>query len=289
MTMRNPDLGQLEDRDLALTVKCLHCQAPAGQPCTTTDNTGTHPLENFPAHLGRIRRAQRHQRLIAEHARSDQMPNPATDTREVDSNAPTAHTGRENCTPTTAGPIIGIDPSLTSSGLAILGATPNPTIHLIGQPGFKDDPRHIKGQRIRTIRTRIMNLVPRNTTLAVIEGRSYGHNLPGTDERSHLWWLISDALDHLKIPVAVCPPTTLKKWATDNGAARKPAVITAIERMWPGIQLPENPSAPRAERKADAADALALATIGAQHSTWRMPYPVLERHKLAITKIAWPQ
>lgn len=190
--------------------------------------------------------------------------------------------------PSNHGPVAGIDPSLRCSGVTILGTHPQPQIHLIGQDGSNDDPRHIKGARIRHIRTRIMDLIPRNTTLAVIEGRSFGNNLPGTDERSHLWWLICDALDHLKIPIAVCPPTTLKKWATDHGHAKKPEVIAAIEHMWPGIQLPENPKAKRDERKADSADSLALATIGQQHLRMPMPYLVLERHKLALTKIVWP-
>lgn len=58
------DLQDVVDHDSALTVSCNHCDAPEGQPCTTTDRYGRrHPLLHFPAHPGRVKRAERIARL----------------------------------------------------------------------------------------------------------------------------------------------------------------------------------------------------------------------------------
>ncbi len=62
--MRSPSLDQLTDHDAALTVSCNHCRAAAGEPCTAPDRYGVrHPLRNFPAHTGRVKRAERIVRL----------------------------------------------------------------------------------------------------------------------------------------------------------------------------------------------------------------------------------
>ncbi|GGG04317.1 hypothetical protein GCM10007304_18040 [Rhodococcoides trifolii] len=175
--------------------------------------------------------------------------------------------------------VIGLDLSLVCTGIAHIATNrPDPIVHLVTSRGHRTDTRATKGARIRDIRNRIMNTIPRNTTLVVLEGISYASNNPGTDERHHLWWLISDALDHLDIPLAVCPPATLKKFVCDKGNAPKAAVVAAIARMWPTTELPTD----------DAADSLGLATIAAQHTKIPLPFPILERHKLALTKIDWP-
>jgi crossover junction endodeoxyribonuclease RuvC len=182
--------------------------------------------------------------------------------------------------------VIGLDLSLVCTGLTRIDhktrhGTEGTEVRtqLVTSRGHRTDHRSVKGARIRGIRDNVMTRIPRNTSLVVLEGISYASNNPGTDERHHLWWLISDACDHLGIPLTVCPPSTLKKFTTDNGAAKKAAVVAAVARMWPHVDLPTD----------DAADSLGLATIGAQHTHIPLPFPVLERHKLALTKIEWPQ
>ena len=61
MAMRNPSLDQLAQRHHAMTVACTYCGAKADEPCIRTDyRTGEkRPVENFPAHLPRINRANR--------------------------------------------------------------------------------------------------------------------------------------------------------------------------------------------------------------------------------------
>lgn len=51
-------------RDESLAVICTHCSAKAGEVCTAKDRYGVrHPLENFPAHIARTKRAERQKRL----------------------------------------------------------------------------------------------------------------------------------------------------------------------------------------------------------------------------------
>ncbi|KJF21941.1 hypothetical protein C7T36_18345 [Rhodococcus sp. AD45-ID] len=271
--MRSPDLQQLEDRELALIVSCRYCQAPSGQPCTTTDNTGTHELTNFPAHLGRITRAQRIQRLIADRPRSPEMPHTHTDPRES-----TEERHSATHSPSNRRPVVGIDPSLTGTGIAII-INNTPQLQTIASRGKRDDTWQQRATRLTDLRNRTMNLIPRNTELAIIEGPAYAAQGSGNHDRAGYWWMLYQALTALKIPTAVCPPTTRAKWATDKGNAGKADVAMAIAKHWPETTI----------RGDDQADALCFATIAAQHLNHPMPYLILERHKLALTKIAWPQ
>lgn len=176
--------------------------------------------------------------------------------------------------------VVGLDPSLVSFGVTTLTPGHDPHTHLANSTGHRDDTWQQRQTRITQHRNNVMALIPRNTQLACIEGPAYSRGAdPGAWDRAHLWWLIIDALTALRIPYAVVPSTTLKKHICDRGNAKKAEVVAAIARMWPNLQLPTD----------DAADAAALATIAAQHLGYPLPFLVLERHKLALAKIDWPQ
>lgn len=175
--------------------------------------------------------------------------------------------------------VCGLDPSLTSTGLAILRTDHTPRLHTIASTGRKSDSWSQRQARLHTLRNDVMALIPRDTTLAVIEGPSLASTGTGQHDRAWYWGKLFDAFTHLRIPVAVCPPTTRAKWATDRGNAGKADVAVAVARMWPGVEI----------RGDDQADALAFASIAAQHLHLPVPYRVLERHKLAVAKIEWPE
>ncbi|MGW6376267.1 hypothetical protein ACWFRB_09410 [Rhodococcus sp. NPDC055112] len=178
----------------------------------------------------------------------------------------------------TIGPVVGIDPSLTGTGLAIIRPDTTPELHTIASTGRKSDTWQQRATRLTNLRNHTMGLVPRNTTLAIIEGPAYAAQGAGIHDRAGYWWMLFQALTALGIPTAVCPPTTRAKWATDKGNAGKADVAMAIAKLWPNTEI----------RGDDQADALCFATIAAQHLGRPMPYPVLERHKLAVAKIVWP-
>ena len=177
--------------------------------------------------------------------------------------------------------VTGIDPSLTGTGLAVLtstGGRVDTMLRTVGSTGKRSDTWAMRGARLTKLRNETMRWVPRDTTLAVMEGPAYGVQGSGIHDRAGYWWMLYQALTALKIPVAVCPPTTRAKWATDKGNSGKADVAVAVSRLWPVVEW----------RGDDEADALALASMGAQHIGMPVPYMVLERHKLAVSKIEWP-
>jgi Holliday junction resolvasome RuvABC endonuclease subunit len=177
-----------------------------------------------------------------------------------------------------SGPIVGIDPSLTATGVCVLTPHRTPRLRTVGSTGTRTDTWQRRGHRMRDLRDRIMATIPNDTTLACIEGPAYNAQTPSNWDRAHLWWLLHDALTWMRVPTAVIPPATRAKFATDKGNADKTAVAIAAARMWPGTTISDN----------NQADALILATTGAVKLRTPVPFTVLERHRLALSKIVWP-
>lgn len=183
--------------------------------------------------------------------------------------------------------VVGIDLSLTGTGLAVIGSAgagaPWPLeavrLHTIASRGKRSDAWDARAARLVQLRNDTMRLIPRDTELAVLEGPAFGAKGAGQHDRSWYWGKVFDALTSVGIPIAVCPPTTRAKWATDKGNAGKTDVAIAVAKLWPELEI----------RGDDQADALCLGSIGAQHLGLPVPYRVLERHKLALSKIEWPQ
>ncbi len=188
--------------------------------------------------------------------------------------------------------VVGIDPSLTNCGIAILDAGQPVHLTAVGHAGRDGANYDNRSDRIvsqcRTVIAAILDvgspgknctsLPTRLPDLAVIEGPAYGANLPSNHDRAGLWWGLYSALRARKIPTAVVAPGTRAKWATGHGRATKTDVLTAVRTWWPGTII----------RNHDIADALVLATIGAHHHGDPMPFPVKPRHTLALEAIAWP-
>ena len=126
--------------------------------------------------------------------------------------------------------VIGLDPSLTGTGVAhaegLLTITSKPDDTLTG-----------RRNRLRGIVHQLDDVVlgvkpwrfERTPDLVVIEAPSLAqHSQAGTLDRNGLWWLIVDRLLCLGVPVAEVPPSTLKKFATGKGNATKPDMRVAL-------------------------------------------------------------
>lgn len=174
--------------------------------------------------------------------------------------------------------VVGIDHSLSRTGIVIVRDEQPPEQISVVSTGKASDGRVARGRRMRSMRTDILDQIPRDADLTLMEGLSFGHNFPGQDRIHHLWWLISDGFDHLGLPLTSIPPGSLKKWATDNGNADKAQMKQALSGMWPGTVWAND----------DVVDAGGCATIAAQHLGLPLHYLVLERHSLAISQIVWP-
>lgn len=122
--------------------------------------------------------------------------------------------------------VVGIDLSLTSTGLALADGTTHtirtgPGDHLADQHNRL---RHIVDE-IERLTGAGYYLAP---SLAVVEGPSYGSSGAGTWDRAGLWWLLIDHLLTRAVPVAVVPPAVLKRYATGRGKATKADMRVAL-------------------------------------------------------------
>lgn len=177
--------------------------------------------------------------------------------------------------------VAGIDPSLTSAGVAILEH--GQPIHL-GRYGFPGHNGASYQSRSRRVRKQVQDVIRqcRGVDLAVIEEHPYAIRLSASEfDRSGLWHGIYGSLDAHNIPIAVVANTTAKKWITGKGNAPKVDVMPIIND-WYADQMPYPVECD------DIADALGLAAMGAHHLGDPMPFTVKERHTTGLEAVQWP-
>lgn len=174
--------------------------------------------------------------------------------------------------------VLGVDPSLTGTGLAVVGPGRCVTA-TIGSKGSRDDSLTARDGRLSALADRVTDYATPDTVLAVIEGPAMGSRVGSTLDRHGLWWRIVHRLHQRDIPVAVCPPTVAKKWAAGKGTADKIGVALAVARLWPAAEPADD----------NQCDALALATMGGQWLDLSLPCGrPLARHLGALSGVAWP-
>lgn len=153
--------------------------------------------------------------------------------------------------------VVGVDPSLTGTGLAELKFPDSgPAWGLIrtfpSKPAKTLAARH---RRLSDLAHEISDAIlqaPNHPDLVVIESPAYSRNMGSMHDRSGLWWLVvSIVID--AVPVLEVAPTVRAKYATGMGNAGKDAVLLAVERRWPEAGVKDN----------DEADAVTLAALGA--------------------------
>jgi crossover junction endodeoxyribonuclease RuvC len=161
--------------------------------------------------------------------------------------------------------VVGLDLSLTSPGVAV-GAglhIPKPPRKLVGAP------------RIRWITNAV---TAHAADLYVIEGPAYSRALgAGHHEAAGLWWAVQLELWERDIPVAIVPPSVLKKYATGRGNASKDQVLAAVVRRYAHMPITGN----------DEADAYVLYAMGLDH-LGHAPLPVPQSQRAALDSVAWP-
>jgi len=117
-------------------------------------------------------------------------------------------------------PVVGIDPSLTGTGLAYGGES---------EKILTAKASTVRGQlqRMNTIASRVALHVP-DGALVVMEGPALGR---GAQAWHHvlggLWWILAATVTNRGATLVEVPPKTLKKFATGNGNADKAAMCAA--------------------------------------------------------------
>ena len=121
--------------------------------------------------------------------------------------------------------VLGIDPSLTATGLAL----PD------GQSQVYKPPKCCNRgmRRLRKIRQKIMGVVEAyQPDLVVIEGYAFGARYSHSHSLGELGGAIRLALYEAGVPYIDVPPTVLKMFATGKGNASKEKVLVeAIRRL----------------------------------------------------------
>ena len=189
---------------------------------------------------------------------------------------------------TTAQRVIGIDPALSRTGIAVIEYAANSCLAqtwVVATETPAESTVEEDYRRICLVASRVAAVMPKQATLAVIEAPALDAEWGNSWDRAAVWWWIVGTLLQRNVPVAKVAPLTLKKWATGTGGTpRKPVtkgrIVHAMHGLWPGVP------ATSSELRHHECDALALATIGAQHLGW--PVPVRKHHGDAHAVIKWP-
>jgi crossover junction endodeoxyribonuclease RuvC len=181
--------------------------------------------------------------------------------------------------------VIGFDPSLTCSGLAIwslddyagerVSSTTIP-VPTIPHATLREDGYRI-ARMVKTATTAIDALVYRRRSLALFEGPiPHMRNAGKQHERAGVFWGVATHLLGFA-DIARVPPSVLKKYWTGNGNADKPRMVEAVGNHWSG----------RLVRTDDEADALALAHMGVRAILGPSPwfYPT---DTTLLRKVDWP-
>ncbi len=183
---------------------------------------------------------------------------------------------------------LGIDPSLTSTGVAILRDGRPIRLRSVGSGTLNARDYDHRSDRIGKQLRDVMEEAgwhpggwQGKPDLAVIEGPAYGACNASTHDGSGLWWRIYAQLRGHRIPIVTVAPMTRAKWATGKGNSKKREVVTAVRatwKQWQGHIADDN-----------IADALCLAEIGARGCGDELHFTPRRRHIEAMhNSIAWP-
>lgn len=152
--------------------------------------------------------------------------------------------------------IIGIDPSMTSTGLCIVDrrASGNDFTAVCRTIKTKsgDGSWTTQYERIALITAHITEELEKLPTLVSMEAPAFSRVQGHQHDRSGLWWGIFAACWRRGIPVITPTTNQRMQYATGKGNADKDIVLASAIRRWPDVDFAGN----------DEADALILAAIG---------------------------
>lgn len=171
--------------------------------------------------------------------------------------------------------VIGLDPSLTSIGLAY-GEGP-----LVRPQSLK--PKKLRGaERMAWIRSQlqaVLTVVERDESLdhvtVIMEGPAFASETSMAYEMGGAGWVMRMVWHDNRVPWFEVPPSTLKMFVTGKGNARKPEMVSELAKR-SGLTLATD----------DEADALALYCVGREmlglsHALGKLPLT----HLRAMAKV----
>ena len=159
--------------------------------------------------------------------------------------------------------IVGIDLSMTSTGVVVMDARPldllpgglqdRVKLHRVQSKPVKDPAWDDRLHRMGDIIQRVVSKVDPGA-LVFLEAPAYGATGAGTFDRSGLWWMLFATLSGAGCVIVPVSPAQRMLYATGKGGGKdagKDAVIAAVVRRYPWAEVTGN----------DVADALVLAAM----------------------------
>lgn len=122
---------------------------------------------------------------------------------------------------------VGIDPSLSGTGLVILDENANVIEALSLKAGKEEDPL-----RFMKLTEKIMKYIDTATDKVVIEGFSFGSRGAGVSKMYGIGWCIRVYLEMNSVQWGEVAPTALKKFASNRGNAKKEDIVLPVFKKW---------------------------------------------------------
>lgn len=173
--------------------------------------------------------------------------------------------------------IVGLDLSLTATGVAILAADQARAM-TIRSKGKADDGLLSRALRLHNLSLDILH-VALTADVVIIEQPAYGQTGGSHHDRSGLWWLVMDGLttDVDGERFAEATPQAVKMYATGKGNASKSEVLAAVIKRYPAADVAND----------NEADALVLAAIGARLAGKPIEESLPVANLRAMDKVRW--
>lgn len=150
----------------------------------------------------------------------------------------------------------GVDPSLTSCGVTLLGSVNHSAV--LGQSGVTKLRLDERVGAVTDLAYRVMSTIcwhGQHPELVLIEGPDVSRPFGGLVERVELIYELTRRLLDRGIPVGWVPSPIIKGYATGKGGGKnaKKAVLDAAQTTWPDLKI----------KKTDQADSAFLAAMAA--------------------------
>ena len=187
---------------------------------------------------------------------------------------------------------VGIDPSLTSSGVAVIVDGRLAHYSRWGRAGTHGESYTTRNRRVRRmVREVTAAALSCGTPDVFVIEEQIGMRFSGSEfDRSGVWHGIFGALDAREIGGVVVANATHKTWITGHGGANKAEVIAVIDEWFAGeIDPPLAKLRKTKDGPDDLADAIGFATIGAFKLGDPIPFEPKDRHYSALALLPWPK
>lgn len=175
--------------------------------------------------------------------------------------------------------VVGVDPSSTSTGVAVLDTEDLLVIetHTVKSAGRTKDSWAARSERIIRTADQVAAMVPAPAHV-VMEAPSLGQRAQsGVVDRMGLWWRLFWRFKSELGGLTLVPPASRAKYATGKGNAAKDAVMLAVAKRYPQATITGN----------DEADAVALAAIGARLAGHPIEDSLPKTHLEALTALTY--